>query len=175
VDCVADLLEEHKITDYLIEIGGEVRAKGKKSKEKNWIVSIEKPTPDFSGHQQILTLNNQSLATSGSYLQTISIGDQRISHLMDPRTGLPAQITTPIATPIAIQSEGEPDELVSVAVIAPTCTLADAWATALFVLGEKKGRELANRHGISALFLLRRGSEIIEIPSKHYEKNADVL
>ena len=184
VDCVAELLEEQKITDYLIEVGGEVRSKGKKSKQKNswwstlmdgffngnkpqqkekdWIVAIEKPVLElpnqFAGNQQTLVLGDKSLATSGNYLQTIQMGDQRVSHIIDPRTGLPAQIGNGVR------------ELASVAVIAPNCTLADAWATAMFVLGEQKGIELANQHGMSVLFLLRNGNEIVEVPSKHWQQ-----
>jgi thiamine biosynthesis lipoprotein len=179
-DSIAELLDEQKVTDYLIEVGGEVRSKGKKSKkqgssgwfapsiwfmkkadkDKDWIVGIEKPvwesSHEFSGLHQALPLKDQSLATSGNYLQTRQIGDHRISHIIDPRTGLPAQI------------DGGNGELASVAVIAPTCTHADAWATALFVLGDQKGRKLADQHGIAALFLLRNANEDVEVSSKHW-------
>ena len=162
VDSIATLLEERKITDYLIEVGGEVRARGKKSKDKDWIVGIEKPVPEslneFPGLHQALPLKDQSLATSGSYLQTRQVGDRWISHIIDPRTGLPAPI------------ESDAGELVSVAVLAPTCTQADAWATAFFVLGERKGVEIANRQEMSVLFLLRSGNGIVEVPSKHWKK-----
>jgi len=67
VDCLAELLEKHKITDYFIEIGNQVRSKGKRSKEKDWIVGIEKPaiesSNEFSGLQQVVPLKNQSFAT----------------------------------------------------------------------------------------------------------------
>jgi len=162
VDCVAELLEKQNVTDYLIEVGGEIRSKGKKSKDKDWFVGIEKPileSPNvFPGLQQALPLKDQSLATSGNYRQTVQIGDRHVSHLIDGRTGLPAQI------------KSEAGELVAVAVIAPDCTHADAWATALFVLGEQKGATLANQHGIAVLFLLRNGKEIAEVPSKHWAK-----
>ena len=160
VDCIAELLDAHKMTDYLIEVGGEVRGKGKKSKDKDWTVAIEKPLPDqFSGIQQVFPLKGQSLATSGSYLQTAQIGNQRVSHIIDPRTGLPAQIGDGVG------------ELVSAAVLAPNCTQADALATAMFVLGEQQGRELANRHKITVLFLLQTGDEIKENASNSWAKN----
>ena len=159
VDCIAELLDAHKVTGYLIEVGGEVRGKGKKNKDKNWTVGIEQPLSDqFSGIQQVLPLKDQSLATSGSYLQTAQIGNQRVSHLIDPKTGLPAQIGNGTS------------ELVSAAVLAPNCTQADALATAMFVLGEQKGWELANRHKIAVLFLLRTGDEIKELPSNGWTK-----
>jgi thiamine biosynthesis lipoprotein len=159
-DSIAELLEEHKIADDMIEVGGEVRSKGKKDKNKNkdWIVGIEKPTPEFSGHQQTLVLGGRSLATSGSYVQAAEIGGQRISHIIDPRSGLPSQT-----------ARGA-NELVSAAVIAPSCTVADAWATAMFVLGERKGVELAQQHSIAVLFLLQSGNGIVEVPSKHWGK-----
>ena len=159
VDSVAEVLEKHKITDYMVEVGGEVRSKGRKSKEKNWRVGIENPLSEqFSGIQQALDLKDQSLATSGSYRQELQIEGRRISHIVDPRTGLPTQV------------ENNANKLVSVAVMVPDCTHADAWATAMFVLGEQEGIKLANQHGIAVLFLLQNGNEIIEVPSKHWTK-----
>jgi len=158
VDSIAELLEEQKITDYLIEIGGEVRGKGKKSKDgdREWNVGIEKPTQEFSGFQLTFPLTNQSLATSGNYLQTIQIGGQQFSHFIDPRTGLP------------IPKGNGAEELASTAVLAPNCMQADAWATAMFVLGEQKGLELADQHGIAVLFLLLDGNHVTEVPSKKW-------
>jgi len=184
VDCIAELLEEYEVSNYLIEVGGEVRGKGIKSKgkdlgilvrlanwvrgkgnqsqDKDWIVGIERPmlesSHDFPGLQQAFALKDQSLATSGNYLQTIVIGDQRISHLIDPRSGFP------------VRFESEAGELVAAAVNASDCTSADAWATALFVLGEQRGVEVADRHGIAVLFLFHDGKEVIEIRSRHWTK-----
>jgi len=155
VDSIAELLDAHKITDYLIEVGGKVRGKGKKNKDNDWTVGVEKPTVRYSGTQQTFPLKDQSLATSGSYLQYREIEGRRVSHLIDPRTGLPAQI------------EGK---LVSVAVLAPNCARADAMATAMFVLGEQKGIELATRHSIAVLLLLRTGDEIHEVSSNDWAK-----
>ena len=158
VDCVAELLDSHKMTDYLIEVGGEVRGKGKKNKEKDWFVGIEKPTEHYSGNQQEFPLKDQSLATSGSYLQYREIGGRRVSHLIDPRTGLPAQAGNGVS------------EIVSAAVLAPNCTQADAWATVAFVLGEQKGLELANQHKVAVLFLLQTGDGIREVSSGYWKK-----
>ena len=159
-DNIAELLDAHKITNYFIEIGSEVRGKGKRNPDSDWIVAVEKKpsAAQFSGIQQAFPLRNQSLATSESYLQFREIEGRRISHLIDPRTGLPAQI------------ENGADGLVSTAVLAPNCSRADAWATAMFVLGEQKGLELANRHKIAVLFLLKTGDEIREVASEHWAK-----
>ncbi|MCL2710302.1 MAG: FAD:protein FMN transferase [Planctomycetaceae bacterium] len=136
VDCIAELLDAYKITDYWIEIDDTVRSKGKKSKDKDWIVGIEKPSPaQFLGIHQTFPLQDMSWATSGCY---------------------PLQMGT------------STEKFASVAVIAPHCMQAHAWTAAMHVLGEQKGQELANRHNIAVLFLLRTGDDIREIPSKHW-------
>ena len=135
VDSIAALLDGHRITDYFIEVGIVARGKGRRNRERDWIVGIEKPSPDqLLGLHQTFPLKDQSLAKSGSH-------------------------------PIQISGV---DELASVSVLAPTCTRADALTTAMLVLGEQKGLELANRHGIAVLFLLRYGGEIREIPSNYW-------
>ena len=159
VDCIAELLDAHKIANYLIEVGVEVRGKGRNNKDNDWFAGIEKPwSEQFSGIQKRFPLTNQSVATSGSYLQYRNIDGHSVSHLIDPRSGLPAQI-----------GEGT-ERLVSAAVLAPNCTQADAWATAMFVLGEQKGLELANRQKVAALFLLQTGDAIREVASDAWKK-----
>ena len=158
VDCIAELLEYRNITDYLIEVGGEVRAQGKRGNDldKHWLVGIEKPTKDFTGLQQSFPLHDQSLATSGNYHQSAMIGTQRISHIIDPRSGLPTE-----------WNEGVPS-LASVAVLASSGTQADAWATAMFVLGEEQGLEFARHREMAVLFLLLNGDEVSEVSSPHW-------
>ena len=158
-DCIAELLDAHKITDYLIEVGNEVRGKGKKGNDKDWIIGIEKPLSDqFSGIQQAFPLKDRSLATSRSDVQFQEIEGRTISHRINPRSGLP------------IQFENSGNELASVVVLAPTCTQAAALTAAMFVFGAQKGLELANRHKIAVLFLLRNGNEIREVSSEHWGK-----
>ena len=136
VDSIAELLDSHKITDYFIEVGTEARGKGRRSRERDWIAGIEKPSADqFLGMQRTFSLRDQSLATSRSCSILISNGVE---------------------------------EFASVSVLAPTCTRADTWATAMLVLGEQKGLELANRHGIAVLFLLRNDDEIREASSNYW-------
>jgi thiamine biosynthesis lipoprotein len=86
----------------------------------------------------------------------LQIEGHQVSHIVDPRIGLP------------VQTGAGMSELGSVSVIAPNCTRADALATAFFVLGERQGIELANQHGIAVLFLLRTGNEIREVASQHW-------
>ncbi|MDR2117855.1 MAG: FAD:protein FMN transferase [Planctomycetaceae bacterium] len=159
VDCVAILLEENGFANFMVEVGGEVRCRGYKgissnykATSHNWIIGIEKPfivSPDgFSGLQRKLPINDLALATSGDYQSYREINGVRYSHFIDPRTGFPTEYL----------AAGEPkpvERLGSVSVITERCIHADAWATAFFVLGEHKGLELAEKHGIAVLFLFR--------------------
>ncbi|MDR3199029.1 MAG: FAD:protein FMN transferase [Planctomycetaceae bacterium] len=159
VDCVAVLLEENGFTNFMVEIGGEVCCRGYKGSSgtykttsQDWIIGIEKPfivsSDGFSGLQRKLSLVDRALATSGDYQNYREINDVRYSHFIDPRTGFPTEYLT----------AGEPkpiERLASVSVLTERCVYADAWATALFVLGEHKGLELAEKHGIAVLFLFR--------------------
>lgn len=130
VDKVAALLNATGCPDYLIEIGGELRVTG-----KIWKVGIEKPDPaSVGGISQVIELQNQSIATSGTYRHFRET--QNTSHIIDPRTGAPINHGCPAVT-----------------VTAPTCMEADAWATALLVLGPVDGAALAeSQNTITARF-----------------------
>ena len=152
VDRVAGILDDHRIGNYMIEVGGEVRCKGNKGAKGDWTIGIEKPFPgqwdEFPGVQRKLQLGNRSLATSGSARIYRELDGVRFSHVIDPRTGFPTEIIR--------SGEAAPTErLGSASVIDSTCAKADAWATAMFVLGEKEGLALAERQGIVVLFLFR--------------------
>ena len=155
VDRIAKVLDDRRIGNYMIEVGGEVRCKGNKGAKGEWTIGIEKPLfghrDEFSGVQKKLQLGNRSLATSGDSRNYRELDGVRFSHLIDPRTGFPTErapsgVTTPT------------ERLGSVSVIDTTCARADALATAMFVLGEKDGLALAEKRGIAVLFLLRSES-----------------
>lgn len=138
VDRVAGLLEARGIHHYLVEIGGELKARGTKSAGQPWSVGIEVPRPGGRTLHLGVTLANQAIATSGNYRLFDKAGNGRIqSHLVDPRN--PAD---PPATLFR-----------SVSVLLPDAMSADAWATALFVLGETDGAALAREREIPACFL----------------------
>jgi len=140
VDSIAELLDAHRITDYFIEVGIVARGKGRRNREGDWIVGIEKPSLDqFPGIQQEFPLRDQTLAKSGSH--PIQMSSANVSGA---------------------------DERASVSILAPHSTQADALTTAMLVLGEQKGLELANRHGIAVLFLLRNDDEIREASSNYW-------
>ncbi len=138
VDHVARGLESLGRRDYLVEIGGEIRGAGERPDGGPWRVAIEKPEIERRGVHSIVELHDQAMATSGDYRIFYVEDGMHISHTIDPRTGRPV--------------EGGP---ASVTVLADTATEADAWATALMVLGECEGLALAEERNIAALILIR--------------------
>lgn len=138
VDRLAGILGGAGIRDGLVGIDGEMRAMGLRPDGEAWTVAVEQPDPERRAPHSLLSLEDCAVATSGDYRHWIDVQDRRLSHTMDPARGAPLA-----------QSPA------SVTVLAPTCAEADAWATALMVLGADDGGELARRLGIDALFLLR--------------------
>lgn len=135
VDKVAQYLDSVDVTRYFVEIGGEVRVKGRNAHEEFWQVGIVSPA---SGVQKVVPLNNLSMATSGDYLNYFEKDGVRYSHTIDPKTGRP--IT---------------HRLASVSVIHENCTMADALATAIDVMGPDKGFEFAVAHRLSIFMLVK--------------------
>ncbi len=153
VDKVAGLLDKHGIVSYLVEIGGEIRARGLKKDGINWTVGIERPDPDQSMIQEVISLRNQALATSGDYRNFFAQGGKRYSHTIDPTTGRPVE-----------------HGLASVTVVADQCMLADAWATALMVLGPERGYQLAVDQDLAALFIVKAQEGFVQKTTSVFEK-----
>lgn len=140
VDDIGLLLEAMDITDYLVEIGGEVRVRGKKP-DADWMIAIERPVMALGqSAQKILAPGNMAVATSGDYRNYFEQGGQRYSHTIDPLTGYPVR-----------------HALTSVTVIMPTCSLADAWATALNVAGPEAGMAMAEANDLPVYMIIRDG------------------
>jgi thiamine biosynthesis lipoprotein len=141
-DRVAAVLEGAGYRDYMIEIGGELRLSGANPSGEGWAVAIERPTADAAGVHAVhamFELTDVAVATSGDYRNFWSQGETRYSHTIDPRTGRP--ITHSLA---------------SVTVVHPdSAALADAWATALDVLGPAEGGAMAENLELAAYFLIR--------------------
>lgn len=135
VDVLADFLEQQGIKNCLIELGGEVRAKGRNSENEPWKVGIETPqfneTETLNAVQTVVGLHDKSLATSGSYRNFVQENGSAKSHILNPATG---------------RSVG--NEVIAVSVLAPTCAEADAWATAFMVMGKEKSLETARKYGL---------------------------
>ena len=138
VDRLAETLRSFGITSGLVGIDGEMRALGLRPDDSPWAIAVEAPDPTRRTPHSILTLENAAVATSGDYRHWVEVQGRRLSHTMDPRRG------APLVAPPA-----------SVTVVAQTCAQADAWASALMVLGAEHGARLARQHGLDALFLLR--------------------
>ncbi|HHQ13717.1 MAG TPA: FAD:protein FMN transferase [Chromatiales bacterium] len=154
VDRIARLLLDRGVQDFLIEIGGELRSHGSHKDGTPWTVGIE--TPDSSGAtiQRILTLDAATaIATSGDYRNFFEFNGHHYSHIIDPRTGWPAETA-----------------LASVTVIADDCATADALATALSVLGPEQGLRLAQGNKVTALFAVRNGSGFTEQQTGGFER-----
>lgn len=140
VDAVARYLEDEGITAFLVEIGGEIRVKGRKPGGEAWRLAIEEPVVDDRQINRVIVLDDHGLATSGDYRNYFESDGQRYSHTIDPVTGQPIS-----------------HNLASVTVIAENCMLADGIATAFNVMGFEKARALAIRDNIPAYFIVRTG------------------
>ena len=141
VDRLAALLEERGLRNYLVEIGGELRACGTNADREAWTIGLERPDPSRRAIHLRVELNDEAIATSGNYLRFRREQDGRIrSHLVDPRT-----------------TNGTGAVFRGVSVIHAETVMADAWATALFVLGEGEGLRLAEREGLAACFFRLTG------------------
>jgi thiamine biosynthesis lipoprotein len=130
VDQVADTIRKEGFQNYLVEIGGEVFASGYRKDGELWRIGINRPQTDaaFDEVYKVVNLHNRAFATSGDYRNFFVVDGIRYAHIIDPRTGYPI-------------SNG----VVSVTIIAGTCTFADGLATAIMVMGPAKGLDLINR------------------------------
>jgi len=128
VDVVAEFLDSLGVGNYLVEIGGELRSKGLSNKAAQWKIGIDKPVDTLTERelQVAVSLDNQSLATSGNYRKYYERDGVKYSHTIDPLTGYPVR-----------------HSLLSATVIAKDCAFADAYATACMVKGEEWAKALA--------------------------------
>lgn len=139
VDRVAVRLDGLGCHSYLVDIGGEVRTRGRNSTGRPWRIGVEQP--DGSLPQWVLRLSGQSAATSGDYRNFRLLDGRRLSHTIDPRVGAPVS-----------------HALASVTVVAASAAEADGLATAIQVLGPVGGWHFARREGLAALLLVRSES-----------------
>lgn len=133
-DQVAKLLMEHGVKNFMVEIGGEIVTRGNNPKGKAWHIGINRPVEDSTGTnneiQEVIAVHNRAMATSGNYRNFYITEDGRkVSHTIDPSTGRPVQ-----------------HSLLSSTVLAPTCAMADAFATCFMVMGIEKAKEVVKAH-----------------------------
>jgi FAD:protein FMN transferase len=139
IDALAERLTAMGVENFMIDIGGEVLARGRNGEGQPWRVAVEKPLDAQPAPYAIVQLDGMSISTSGEYRQYYMRDGRRYSHTIDPRTGRPVE-----------------HELAAVVVIGATSMQVDAWTTALNVLGPEEGYALALERHMPALFVLQR-------------------
>lgn len=149
VDVIARFLESHGITNYLVELGGEIRVKGHKQPGREKMkIGIEAPGGndfELSMISKIISVDSGAITTSGSYRKFYESDGKKVTHLIDPRTGYPAR-----------------NELISVTVFAPDAITADAYDNALMVMGLQKALQFTEqRKDIAAHFIYRTPNGLI--------------
>lgn len=149
IDRLSEQLIDHGIKDYMIELGGEIRAGGRREDGTTWRVAIERPSVGKRAMEAAVPLVNASIATAGGTQKFFEYNGNRYSHIIDPATGRPVTHT-----------------LASVTVAADTCLEADGWDTPLLVLGPERGVKVADENGIAAMFVVRPeardGDEVVK-------------
>lgn len=133
-DQVANLLKAHGVKDFMVEIGGEIVTRGNNPKGKAWHIGINRPVEDSTGTnnevQEVIEVHDRAMATSGNYRNFYITEDGRkVSHTIDPKTGHPVR-----------------HSLLSSTVLAPSCAMADAFATSFMVMGMDQAREVLDRY-----------------------------
>ncbi|MCB0802928.1 MAG: FAD:protein FMN transferase [Flavobacteriales bacterium] len=131
VDLMAEVLEIYRIDNFYVELGGELKVKGKNKNGVYWRIGIDKPVDENLGHElsHIISLNNKAMATSGNYRKFYEINGEKYSHTLSPKTGYPVK-----------------HKLLSATVIAEDCIDADAYGTSFMVLGLEKSKEILKLH-----------------------------
>ncbi len=141
VDLISAMLMQNGIPDFLVEIGGEIRAAGRNRQGEKWRIAVEMPDSSGGAVQAVLRLTEVAVATSGDYRNYFEVGSVRYSHTIDGRSGAPVTHST-----------------ASVTIVSQSAAEADGMATALLVMGHEEGLRFAVRNNIAALFVVRQGN-----------------
>ena len=152
VDRVADVLRDFGLSDFMVEIGGDLYAAGHNAGGVPWQIGIESPVAGDRALNSVAGISGLGMATSGDYRNFFEEGGTRYSHIIDPATGRPILHRT-----------------VSTTVLAETAMMADAWSTAMLVLGRERGLEIAEAEGLAVLFIDREpGTGFVTTASSAY-------
>ena len=146
VDQLAELLMTAGVNDLLVEIGGEMRMRGRRPDGTPWRIAIEQPLPGERSVAQVLSLSATGLATSGNYRNFFIEEGQSYAHTIDPNSGRPVR-----------------HQLASATVLDPSAARADALATALMVMGEQRAQAFCRRERLAALLLIHQGARIAPV------------
>jgi thiamine biosynthesis lipoprotein len=158
VDKVAEYLDSRGVANYLIDLSGKLRARGRNAAGAWWRVAVERPGADAGSDQValqpiVVTLRNESIASAGDYRRFFETGGRHYSHIIDPRPGRPVTHHT-----------------VSSTVFAADCLQADAWATVLMVMDPVEARALADRIELRALLIGRETAAFTLSPSRNWPR-----
>jgi len=152
VDEVVKILKQHKIQNFMIDAGGDMFLSGKNKKGRLWKIGIQDPL-NLSEISDRLNISNMAITTSGNYHRFFTINEKRYSHIINPKTGYPQE------------------NVISATVIAPSATAADAYSTALSILGAKKGIEIINSlRDVEAMIIEMKIDKPMTYESKGYNK-----
>jgi FAD:protein FMN transferase len=157
VDVLAERFLSLGLEDFMIDIGGEVLARGRNAVGVAWRIAVERPEDADPKPLAIIELDDRSVTTSGEYRHYFERDGKRYSHTIDPRSGHP------------IVSRG------SVAVVGATSLEIDAWATALNVLGPEAGLELANQEGLAAMYVIVTDGQLTARKSRTFETDVGLV
>jgi thiamine biosynthesis lipoprotein len=152
-DRLSTELSNRGFTDFLVDVGGEVRTRGRNETGAAWQVAIERPTLHGDASQRLVPISDLAITTAGDYRKYREVDGQRVTHILDPRTGRPVT-----------------HRLASVTVIDPLAVRADAFDTALMVLGRDEGMALATKLNLAALFIERTGEGFTEHATPRFEE-----
>ncbi|RDE25339.1 FAD:protein FMN transferase [Motiliproteus coralliicola] len=152
VDQLAELLA-NEFDGFMVEVGGELRLHGNKPGDKPWRIAIERPDVGSRKLQQVIEVGDNAIATSGDYRNYFEQDGVRFSHTIDPKTGRPIR-----------------HRLASVTVVDPSCARADAFATAMMVLGDEKGLALATELGLNVFFIVKSDEGFVEKHTPGFER-----
>ncbi|PVX49392.1 thiamine biosynthesis lipoprotein [Balneicella halophila] len=158
VDVIADYLEEQGVKNYLVEIGGEIRALGENRKHHTWRTAINQPIDDSTQmnndlQDEIVLMSSGGMATSGNYRNFYIKDGQKFSHTINPKTGYPVS-----------------HNLLSATVCMPTCLEADALATAFMVLGLEDGKALAEKLQVPVYFIYEQDGKNLVYMSEDFKE-----
>ena len=151
VDRVARAIAALGAQDFMVEVGGDLVTSGRNEDGEPWRIGIETPDPLARNLQKVVGISGLGLATSGDYRNYFEADGRRYSHILDARTGRPVTHRTASAT-----------------VLAENAMLADAWATAMLVMGRDRGLETAEARGLPVLFIDRAGTGFEATPSARF-------
>ena len=157
---LSSVFEGAGITDYLLEIGGDMYMKGGPTGEKQWRVGIARPLPEEMAIEKVVEIKDRSgvsLNTSGTYRHHYDVEGKRYSHIFDPRSGAPVT-----------------HDLVSATAIGDDPRLTDAWATAMLCLGKTAGDEVAKKEGLAIFFIQQQEGKLVESASPALQNSTSV-